>query len=209
MKRRPSNNFNGFWRKVRVDRICLLTVFLAITLLISYGFAGAGEFKAWKYTQLPDTPEGIGIDSQGNLYAALFHTGELVRLEENGAYTHIAWVLSKEASGEGELVGLDTDKHGNIFVAYKGHSKYDNLMDPHHPGCKDVTEITSGVYRIDAKTHEVTAVATRGDGWPFCFPDDVDIDDAGNIYLTDLTYSGLIFSLKHVLRKEERKWLIS
>jgi hypothetical protein len=35
------------------------------------------------------------------------------------------------------------------------------------------------------------AVATRGDGYPFCFPDDVDIDDKGNIYLTDLTYAGI------------------
>ncbi len=34
-------------------------------------------------------------------------------------------------------------------------------------------------------------MATRADGWPFCFPDDVDIDKAGNIYLTDLTYSGI------------------
>ena len=34
-------------------------------------------------------------------------------------------------------------------------------------------------------------MATRGDGWPFCFPDDVAIDKAGNIYLTDMTYPGI------------------
>ncbi len=49
----------------------------------------------------------------------------------------------------------------------------------------------SGVYKIEAKTRAVTAVATRGDGWPFCFPDDVALDNDGNIYLTDLTYSGV------------------
>jgi sugar lactone lactonase YvrE len=34
-------------------------------------------------------------------------------------------------------------------------------------------------------------VATRGDGWPFCFPDDVALDNDDNIYLTDLTYAGV------------------
>jgi DNA-binding beta-propeller fold protein YncE len=155
------------------------------------GFTFAEDFKAWVYTKLPDTPEGIGVDPKGNLYAALFHTGEVVRLEDDGTYTHIAWVPSKAESGKGMLIGLDTDKNSNIYVAYKAHSKYDSMVDPHHPACKDTKDTTSGVYKIDAATHRVIAVATRGDGWPFCLPDDVDIDDAGNIYVTDVTYAGI------------------
>jgi len=41
----------------------------------------SAQFKAWVMAKLPDTPEGMAIDSQGNLYTTLFHTGEIVRLD--------------------------------------------------------------------------------------------------------------------------------
>ena len=153
--------------------------------------APAEAFSARIYTQLPDTPEGIGVDSQGNLYASLFNTGEIVQLKEDGQYVHIAWVPTEADSGKGHLLGLASDKDDNLYVAYKARSKYDRVGDPRHPACRDATDVTSGVYRIDAETREVTPVATREDGWPFCFPDDVAIDDVGNIYLADLTYAGI------------------
>jgi len=162
----------------------ILTCLLAVS-------PAAAQTEARVYAQLPDTPEGICVDSKGNLYTTLFNRGELVRLEDDGSYHHVAWVPSREHSGKGKLIGIETDKHDNIYAAYKANSPWDSLEDPHHPACHDVRDTTSGVYRIDARTREVTAVATRGDGWPFCFPDDVDIDDAGNVYLTDLTYAGI------------------
>ena len=151
----------------------------------------AEVFSAQVYTQLPDTPEGIGVDSQGNLYASLFNTGEIVQLKEDGQYVHIAWIPVEADSGKGHVLGIASDKDDNLYVAYKARSKYDRVGDPRHPACRDATDVTSGVYRIDAETREVTPVATRGDGWPFCFPDDVAIDDVGNIYLADLTYAGI------------------
>ena len=33
----------------------------------------AAQFKAWVMAKLPDTPEGLGVDSHGNLYATLMH----------------------------------------------------------------------------------------------------------------------------------------
>jgi sugar lactone lactonase YvrE len=153
----------------------------------------SAQFQAWVMAKLPDTREGMAIDSQGNLYTTLFHTGEIIRLKDNGSYTHIAWVPSKEESGKGDLVGLDLDKADNIYVAYKGYSKYDatQFVDSFHPSCRDATVTRSGVYKVDAKTGKVTALATRAEGWPFCFPDDVAIDSQGNVYLTDLTYAGI------------------
>ena len=114
-------------------------------------------------------------------------------LKDGGTHDHVAWVPSKEESKKGQLVGLDLDKADNIYVAYKAGSKYDaaDLSDPFHPACRDATVIRSGVYRIDARNRMVTALATRADGWPFCFPDDVAIDVKGNVYMTDLTYSGI------------------
>lgn len=153
----------------------------------------SAQFKAWVMAKLPDTPEGMAIDSKGNIYTTLFHIGEVIELKDDGSYDHIAWVPSKEESGKGDLIGLDFDKADNIYVAYKAHSKYDgtDLVNPFHPSCRDATVTRSGVYKIDAKTRKVTALATKADGWPFCFPDDVAIDSQGNVYMTDLTYAGI------------------
>ena len=69
--------------------------------LISFGlfFAAASppaaaQFKAWVMAKLPDTPEGLGVDSHGNLYATLMHIGEVVMVKDDGSYEHIAWVPS-------------------------------------------------------------------------------------------------------------------
>lgn len=174
-------------------RKSLAGVLFSLALLFAFPPRATAQFKAWVLAKLPDTPEGLGIDSQGNIYAALSHTDEVVMLKDDGSYIHIAWIPSKKESGKGDLSGLDLDKQGNIYVAYKQHSKYDpgDLHSAFHAACRDATVTRSGVYKIDAKTHEVTPLATRADGWPFCFPDDVAIDSSGNVYMTDLTYSGI------------------
>jgi hypothetical protein len=41
-------------------------------------------------------------------------------VKDDGSYDHIAWVPSKEESGNGDLIGLDLDQAGNIYVAYTG-----------------------------------------------------------------------------------------
>jgi sugar lactone lactonase YvrE len=98
--------------------------------------------------------------------------------------------------GKGRPDRLDLDKEDNIYVAYKAHSKYDSEDDanPFHPSCQDATVTRSGVCKIDAKTRQVRALATKAakaDGWPFCSPDDVTIDSRGNVYMSDLTYSAI------------------
>jgi len=164
-----------------------------LALILAYSPSASAQFNAWVMAKLPDTPEGLGIDSKGNIYATLFHTGEVVMLKDDGSYDHIAWVPSKEESGKGDLIGVDLDRQDNIYVAYKAHSKYDatDLRDPFHPSCRDATVTRSGVYKIDSKTRSVTPLATKADGWPFCFPDDVAVDSQANVYMTDLTYSAI------------------
>lgn len=175
------------------ERKCCVLLVSVFALLFICSPSASAQFKTWVLAKLPDTPEGLGIDSNGNIYAALFHTDEVVMLKNDGSYAHIAWVPSKELSGKGDLSGLDFDKQGNIYVAYKAHSKYDagDLHSAFHAACRDATVTRSGVYKIDAKTRRVTALATRAGGWPFCFPDDVAVDSHGNVYMTDLTYSAI------------------
>ncbi len=152
------------------------------------------QFKSWVMAKFPDTPEGLAVDSKGNVYTTLMHLGEVVMIREDGSYDHVAWVPSREESGNGDLLGLDFDRDDNLYVAYTAHSKRDfrrDLANPFHPACRDATVTRSGVYKIDAKTRKVIALATKAEGWPFCYPDDVAIDSHGNVYMTDLTYAGI------------------
>src|SRR5579863_4614667 len=169
------------YRPRRRDR---RTLEISISLIFSAWFLAAplpaaAQFKSWVQARLPDIPEGLALDSKGSLYATLVNLGEVVRIKDDGSYDHIAWVPSREESGKGVLLGLDFDKQDNIYVAYTAHSKIDlrlDLVDPFHPACRDATVTRSGVYRIDARTKKVSALATKADGWPFCYPDDVAID---------------------------------
>jgi hypothetical protein len=105
-----------------------LFIFCSICLawFLTAGTAPASaQFKAWVMAKLPDTPEGMAVDSKGNLYTTLLHTGEVIMLKNDGTYDHVAWVPSQGESGKGDLIGLDFDKADNICVAYKAHSKYD------------------------------------------------------------------------------------
>jgi len=152
------------------------------------------EFKTWVMAEFPDLPWGLGIDSKGNIYTSLVTSNEVVMLKNDGSYDHVAWVPSKEEAGKGGLIaGIDLDGENNIYVIFKASSKYDDdeMTNPFHPACRDATVTRSGVYKIDAKTRRVTALATRADGWPFCFPHDVSVDSHGNVYMADVTYSAI------------------
>jgi sugar lactone lactonase YvrE len=146
------------------------------------------------FAQLPDAPEGIAIDSKGTMYATTINGQQIFQINDDGSSKLIATVPSAEEVGHGLLIGLEADGDDNLIVAYTQHSAInggDDLFDPHHPACRDVRVTRTGVYKVEPASGAVTAIATRADGHPFCFPDDVDVDRAGNIYLTDLTYAGI------------------
>jgi sugar lactone lactonase YvrE len=171
----------------------VLSVIVGLWLIAAPPPADA-KFRSWVMAKLPDTPEGLAVDSKGHLFATLANIGEVVELKEDGSYEHVAWVPSREESGHGVLLGLDVDKGDNLYVAYTARSQRNfaqDLTNPFHPACRDATVTRSGVYKIVAKTKEVAALATKADGWPFCFPDDVAVDSHGNVYMTDLTYAGI------------------
>jgi sugar lactone lactonase YvrE len=182
-----------FQSAFRAAAVALVCIFTGVAIFAQEKSPVSTQFNAWVLRKFPDIPRGLGIDSKGNIFVSLLTTGELVMLKNDGSSDHVAWVPSKEESGKGLLIGLDFDKEDNIYVAYKANSKYDeeDLTNPFHPGCRDATVTRSGVYKIEAKTQRVTALAIRADGWPFCFPLDVKVDSQGNLYMADVAYSGI------------------
>jgi sugar lactone lactonase YvrE len=156
-------------------------------------FPGAGpDYKAWTMAVLPQSPEGLAMDRKGRIYAVMAKPGEVVRVDEKGGYEHYATVPSAQLSAAGLSLGADFDKDGNLYVAYVWlGSRFDPVRDPLHLSCRDSTDRYTGIYKVDARTQQVTPVATKADGWPICMPDDVAVDSRGNVYVTDLTLSGV------------------
>ncbi|MGH8597815.1 MAG: SMP-30/gluconolactonase/LRE family protein, partial [Gammaproteobacteria bacterium] len=67
--------------------------------------AAPAEFKAWVFATFEDTPEGLAVDAAGNIYAALFHTGKIVKLTPDGKKEVIAVVPSEKDATKGDTVG--------------------------------------------------------------------------------------------------------
>jgi sugar lactone lactonase YvrE len=155
-------------------------------------FPGAGpHYRAWVMAELPGAPEGLAVDGDGKMYATIPKLGAIVRLDERGGYAPIATVPSAELVGAGRVFGLEADHHGNLYVTYVWNYSEQDEEDPQHAHCRDARDTYTGVYRVEIATGRVAPVLTRASGWPGCFPDDVAIDAKSNLYVTDLTFSGI------------------
>jgi sugar lactone lactonase YvrE len=155
-------------------------------------FPGATQhYHAWTMAHLPGSPEGLAVDAHGRIFTAMSDTGEILRLDEHGGYTHVATVPDPRLGRAGHTWGLEFDSSGNLYAAYVWISKFYDETDPLHLACRDSTDQYTGIYRIDVDTGKVTPVLTKRDGWPVCFPDDIATDSHGNLYVTDLTLSGV------------------
>ena len=156
------------------------------------GFPGAGpDYRAWVAASLPGNPEGLAVDSAGTIYAGLWKTGTIVRLGPHGGYQRIATVPSEELGKRGMTVGMELGPDGKLYVAYVWNYTEAEEADPLHPACRDSRDVYTGIYQVDTASGTVSPFLTKKDGWPVCFPDDIAFDSGGNLYVTDLTLSGI------------------
>ena len=170
-------------------------LWIAGALAAGIGLGTAAAEPQWRVlAQFDDAPEGLVADRDGNLYATLFHSGRIVRIGKDGATTEIASLRPVVGEAEGSTVGLDWDGKDALYVTFAEYSKrypWPAQLGLAREACGDSTVRHSGLYKVTISTGKVEAVATRADGYPFCYPDDPAVGPDGSVYFSDLSFSGI------------------
>jgi sugar lactone lactonase YvrE len=123
---------------------------------------GAVHTVATFDASLSEFPEGLAIDKQGNIYAALTLTGNVWKMTAEGEQS-ILTHLDVGSSG-GFLVGLAIDAMGNVYV------------------CDDTFESgTHGIWKVE-RNGEAELFASLD---PTGFPNAMAFDKDGNLFVTD------------------------
>lgn len=162
-----------------------------LALSASSGFAGP---KWHTLVQFDDAPEGLVADGSGGLFVSLFHTGRIMRVDKDGKATEIANLRSVVGEANGSAIGLDWDGKDSLYVAFSEHSKrYPWPADQGvvREACGDSNVRTTGLYKVTISSGKVEPVATRAEGYPFCYLDDPAIAKDGSVFVSDLSFSGI------------------
>lgn len=168
---------------------------LAMAAAITAAATPAAAEPSWRVlTQFDDAPEGLASDGQGGLFASLYHSGRVVRVGADGKVTEIATLRSVVGDAKGSTLGIEWDGADTLYVAFAEYSE--RYSWPANIGlvreaCGDSTVKHTGLYKVAISTGKVEAVATRADGYPFCFTDEPTIGPDGSVYLSDLSFSGI------------------
>lgn len=165
----------------------------AAALVLSLSPALA-EPKWRTLVQFDDAPEGLVADGNGGLFVSLFHTARIMRVGKDGATAQIADLRSVVGDANGSAIGLDWDGKDALYVAFSEHSKrYPWPADQSvvREACADSTVKTTGLYKVTISTGKVEPVATRAEGYPFCYLDDPAVAKDGSVFVSDLSFSGI------------------
>jgi sugar lactone lactonase YvrE len=144
--------------------------------------------------QFDDAPEGLVVDGKGGLFTTMFGTARVMHVAADGTRKQVADLKPALGGAQGSTIGMDYDGKDTIYVAFAGHSdRYPWPMDlaVAKEACGDNTVKASGLYKVTVSTGAVEAIATRADGYPFCYPDDPAIGPDGKVYVSDLSFSGI------------------
>jgi sugar lactone lactonase YvrE len=129
---------------------------------------------------LSQFPEGLAVDKEGNIYAALTFTGNIWKLTPEGEQS----ILAHLDVGNGLLVGLAVDESGDLYV------------------CDASFEAaTHGIWKIDRDGSAQLFAQLDVNG----FPNAMAFDNVGNLFVTD-SFLGQIYKISR--SGEMTVWLV-
>lgn len=167
----------------------------AAAAVLALSLSSAAAEPKWRtLVQFDDAPEGLVADGNGGLFVSLFHSGRVMRVDKDGKSTQIADLRSVVGDANGSAIGLDWNGKDTIYVAFSEHSKrYPWPADQSvvREACADSTVKTTGLYKVAISTGKVEPVATRAEGFPFCYLDDPAVASDGSVFVSDLSFSGI------------------
>jgi sugar lactone lactonase YvrE len=146
------------------------------------GAAGAaGNVDGSGTSALFNLPQGIAVDSSGNVYVSDTNNSTIRKVTPSGVVTTIAGAAGQTGGSDGTgssarfnyPFGIATDASGNIYVADFGNST--------------IRKVTPGgtVSTLAGSAGNAGANDGGGSGARFNHPSAVSLDSAGNIYVAD------------------------
>ena len=128
-----------------------------------------------------DHPWGVAVDGSGFLYVADAWNNTIRKVSPNGEVTTLAGSPGQAGSADGDgsdarfrlPEGLTVDDAGNVYVADKGNHTIRKVSP------------SGSVSTLAGDPNQLGSVDGVGNSALFYAPRDVDVDDAGNIYVVD------------------------
>lgn len=161
------------------------------TLLASPAWAD----QQWRVlAQFDDAPEGLVADGKGGLFVSLFNSARIMHVDAAGRTTQVGDLRSVVGDAHGSAIGIDWDRKDAIYVAFSEHSRrypWPQDLSVAKEACADSSVRTTGLYKVTISTGKAEAIATRADGYPFCYLDDPVVAKDGAVYVSDLSFSGI------------------
>ena len=155
----------------------------AVALALAAGPALAEP--QWRVlAQFDDAPEGLVAHADGSLFVTLFHSGRIMQVAKDGSARQVADLHTVIGDAKGSTVGLDWDRGDSLYVTFSEYSQrysWPANIGLARESCGDSSVRHSGLYKVTISTGVVEAVATRADGYPFCFPDDPAVAPDGSV----------------------------
>jgi len=157
-----------------------------IGFLAQWGSPGSGNSEF-------DSPTGVAVDGNGNVYVAEYYNHRIQKFDAGGAYVG-QW--GSGGSGNGQFFypyGVAVDGAGNVYVADSGNDRIQKFAGDGTFLMAFGWDVVSG--NVDTDFEICQSGDTCKDGSPgggdgqFSNPQGVAIDGAGNVYVADTSNS--------------------